>query len=84
MASENVARGERPGNPPDIDSLLDFREAALRVVDRADIGAVELRLIDPGKTVSAAVLAPAQSLALVDRLVQSALRVVATGAGGDR
>jgi hypothetical protein len=48
--------------------LLNFREAALHVVERADIGAIELVLLDRGQTVSTAVLAPVQALTVASRI----------------
>jgi hypothetical protein len=57
-------------NPADI---LDFVEASLRVVARADIGAVELRVMERGEPVVAVVMAPRQALALRDALLLEAV-----------
>jgi hypothetical protein len=55
------------------------------VVERADIGAIELVLLDRGQTVSTAVLAPVQALMSPAGFVTSVLRVVAAdGAASGR
>jgi hypothetical protein len=79
MADGHPSAAVSGGNPLDIDDLLNFREAALHVVERADIGAIELVLLDRGQTVSTAVLAPVQALTVASRIVTSVLRVVAAG-----
>jgi hypothetical protein len=50
------------------------------VVERADIGAIELVLLDRGQTISTAVLAPVQALTVASRIVTAVLGVAAAGA----
>ena len=70
MPAHDLAAAGRPGNPVDI---LQLAAAALRVVSRRDVSAVEVHATAAGQAPVVIVLAPVQAVALAARLLGAAL-----------
>jgi hypothetical protein len=64
-------------NPDFPEDILNFAEAALRVVARTDIGGIEIQIVERDVVLEAVVLAPVQAAALAHRLVATVLAVAA-------
>jgi hypothetical protein len=59
--------------------ILQFAEAGIAVETRPDIGAIEVIVSDNGQVAEVVLLAPAQGVALAQRLISAALELAASG-----